>query len=168
MIDEPTARVEVGPDGQLSLHDPVAEGVIAAITAYNRKIAFTNLQSFVKRNEDRINHFVTRIRDRGDSWQDFVVVCIQVDDPFGAELAELLMPGHDWQVYRDRGEIPVARGLASRAGIEAILKEFRPEAGKALSETRGYAAVIVGEGTALAIPWEGPPPDTFWARLLRV
>jgi hypothetical protein len=42
--------------------------------------------------------------------EDFVIVCINVDDLAWTDLAEHLMPDHDWQQYRDKGETPVARG----------------------------------------------------------
>lgn len=43
--------------------------------------------------------------------KDFLMICIDVDDnPDFRHLADQLMPGHNWQKYRDRGEKPVAIG----------------------------------------------------------
>ncbi len=170
MSDEPEARVEI-INGQPVLIDPAAEGVIAAVEAQNRKIAVQNLRDLVLETKERLDHFVRRIVERGLTWEDAVVTCIQVDDHFGGMLTEALMPGHDWQAYRDRGETPCARGLAGREGIQAILDEYDKliptNAGRWLRETRTYALVAVGYGTILVEPLDPPSPQSTWERLGR-
>src|SRR6185436_4774477 len=49
-----------------------------------------------------------------------VVVLLNVDDVHGGPIADMLMPGHNWQEIRDRGEVPFARGLAMRSGIQNL------------------------------------------------
>ena len=165
MSDGPEARVEVGPNGELVLHDPAAAGMIAAVEAHNLKIAMGNLREFMKANHERLDYFVTRMRDRRMSPREAVVTCIQVDDPFGGQLADALMPGHDWQAIRDQGLEPVARGLAMREGIEEILSEVYPNVGANLKSAEGYVAVVVGFGTALIATLKDPEPWTVWERL---
>ena len=63
--------------------------------------------------------------------------------PFGGPIADMLMPGHDWQQYRDRGEIPFARGLAGREGMQSILDELSHAEGDKLRGAGDAVTVIV-------------------------
>jgi hypothetical protein len=128
-------------DGQLVLDDPDALAMIRAVGKYNCKGLFDL-------NADRVVHFVKRMKDGGRSPLNVVIVLINVDDVHGGPIAEALMPGHDWQEYRDRGELPVARGLAGREGIEAVLADFDKEAAEKLKDMKGIAVVVVDHGVA--------------------
>lgn len=140
MKQEPQAVVrEEG--GQLVLDDPQAVAVARAVAKYNCKL----LLGF---NLERARHFVSRIEERGDSPKEVLVTFINVDDPFGKKLADALMPGHDWQSYRDRGETPIARGLAGREGIQEVLGAFDAEAAEKLRGIAGVAIVVVDSGAA--------------------
>ncbi len=131
---------EVG--GQLVLDDPAAEAVIKAVAKHNCK-------GTLDLNADRINHFKRRLVERGETSAEAVIVFINVDDPYGNHLAELLMPGHNWQECRDRGEVPFARGLARRDGIQAFLSTFDKEAAEKLRGlTEEVAVVVVDHGVA--------------------
>jgi len=91
-------------DGQLVLDDPAALGMIRAVGKHN-------CTKTLELNAERISHFRQRIEERGDSPNDMMIVIINVDDnEMSAGLADALMPGHDWQAYRDRGEVPFAPG----------------------------------------------------------
>ena len=48
---------------------------------------------------------------RGYELNEFVVVCVDVDDPYWKDLVDVLMPGHDWDAIRRSGERPIARGF---------------------------------------------------------
>ncbi len=63
---------------------------------------------------------------KGKTPEDVMLVCIHVDDEPWTELADHLMPGHDWQQYRDLGQKPIARGSVERAGMEDILSVSVP------------------------------------------
>lgn len=123
-------------NGQLVLDDPDALAVVRAIEKNNCKNTYDL-------NKDRVAHFVRRIAERGQSVRDVVIVILNVDDDNGGRLADILMPGHDWQAYRDRGEVPFARGLAMRDGIQDLLDGLDPEAGTKLRETVDKTAVVV-------------------------
>ena len=75
---------------------------------------------------DRLRYFTDRVSELGRSGADTVITLINVDDPSGngALIADLLMPDHDWQSYRDREETPIARGLAPKEGFPAILDDL--------------------------------------------
>jgi hypothetical protein len=140
MGDQPRATVrEV--DGQLVLEDPDALAVLRAVAKHNCRGLF-------ELNADRVTHFVKRIAERGAGRMELVIVLLNVDDQNGAVLADILMPGVDWQPYRDRGEMPVARGLAERTGIQDMLDLLDPEAAKRLRETDGTAIVVMDHGVA--------------------
>jgi hypothetical protein len=139
-MDEPRATVrEI--DGQLVLDDPDALAVIRAVGKHNCKGTF-------EANKDRVAHFVTRIEEKGLTPDDVVIVILNVDDARGADIAEILMPGHNWQEYRDRGEIPFARGLADRGGIQAMLEHFDDDAANELAVIEGVAVVVVDHAVA--------------------
>lgn len=105
----------VGPSGQVVL-DPEK-------SATDEQIARSqSAMDFFQANAERIRHYKQRVEDLGRTGQDTVITLINVDDPIGRVLADILMPGHDWQTYRDAGEIPVARGLASKSGIPEFLE----------------------------------------------
>lgn len=119
-MDEPQARVEVGPDGQLILIDPMAVAVAKAVAKHNCK-------NTLAANADRVDHFRRRVVELGRNPNDTVIVLANVDDMAGSILAEALMPGFSWEEIRARGEIPFARGLAAREGVVEFIKTVDPE-----------------------------------------
>lgn len=128
-------------NGQLVMEDPVAEAVIAAIGKQNCRKLF-------EVNADRVAHFKNRMKEKGLSPEQAVITVINADDVHGGPIAEALMPGHDWQQYRDRGEVPLARGLAQRDGIQKVLSKFDEIAAKKLQDMKEIAVVVVDHGTA--------------------
>jgi hypothetical protein len=133
MPDYPTATVrEV--NGQLVLNDPVAVEVVKAIEKHNLKATFDF-------NHDRIEHFKRRIVELRKSPADLAIVVLNVNDPHGGLIADALMPGHNWDEIRARGEIPFARGLAMREGMQGAVDAIDKEAGDKLRTAK--TAVIV-------------------------
>lgn len=132
-------------NGQLVLHDPMA---LAVATTVNR----ANCRRTFELNRDRVTHFQARSVEiaaaRGMRPDELVIMIINVNDPTGGQLTEKLMPGHDWQSIRDRGEIPFARGLVGRAGIQDILDVFDPDAAETLRTFDGLAVVVIDYGFA--------------------
>ena len=138
--------------GQLVMVDDTAAAVMGAVACHN----------LLASSRERVEHFARRITERGDDASEVVIAVLNVNDPHGAEIADMLMPGHDWQSIRDRGEIPVARGLASVALVdlaEAITKCSRA-AFDAIDHTTHAAAVVVDGGqaivTAVSLPTVKP------------
>ena len=94
---------------------------------------------FALANWSRLQHFVYRaLNVRGKRNDEEVVVCIKVDSRW-RYLVDMLMPGADWQQYRNQGQELVARGCASFGtckhlaeklpDVASVLMEV-PEAGK--------------------------------------
>jgi len=108
-----------------------------------------------KGNAERMKHFKRRVEELGRSGKDTVITLIDVDDPVGKVLADMLMPGHDWQRYRDAGEIPVSRGLAAKDAIPEFLVDagYRLAANELLS-TDDLRAVVLSSGVALVLDVE--------------
>lgn len=135
VYDGPRATVhEV--DGALVMDDPDALGLIIAIEKHN-------CRSTLLLNTERVIHFITRMAALGKTVDEVVIVIINVDDPHGGPLADMLMPGTDWQAFRDVGEVPFARGLADRDGIHAALMHFDEMAAEKLTTASGNAIVVV-------------------------
>lgn len=132
-------------DGQLVLEDPDAIAIIRAIGKENCKNTF-------ELNLERVDHFQRRLVEREMSPDQAVIVLLNVDDVHGGPLADILMPSMDWQPIRDRGEVPFARGLAMRKGIQGILGAFDNEASEKLRQMNDVAVVVVDHGVAEIFP----------------
>ncbi len=140
MSEKPRATVrEV--DGQLVLDDPDAVEMIRAVAKHNCKNTLVT-------NQDHVEHFMQRIAARKLNATEVVIVILNVDDLHGGPLADALMPGFDWQAIRDRDEVPFARGLAGREGIQETLALFDREAADKLATIAGVAVVVVDHGVA--------------------
>lgn len=111
------AYVEQTEDGTLVLHDPAAEGVIAAVESHNAGVARANCRRVFVENAERIHHFQGRVAALGRTPADTVIVVLSVDDRLGGVLTEHLMPKQEalWQSFRDQGQMPIARGRAGGA-----------------------------------------------------
>lgn len=147
-MSEPKPSEYAGPqavvreiDGQLVLDDPIGLAVARAVEKHHCRATFDA-------NTDRIEHFKDRVAIKGLCPDQVVIVVINVDIVPGGELAEALMPGHDWQQYRDQGMVPFARGLAGRAGMAAFLEDFDKVAADKLAEMPGLCVVVVDHGVA--------------------
>lgn len=128
-------------NGQLVLDDPVAIAVIQTVSKYN-------CHNTLKLNADRVEYFKKRLAERGLTADQTVIVILNVDDVHGGPLADILMPGYNWQEIRDKGEIPFARGLAMRHGIQTILGAFDKNAATKLQGMHEMAVVVVDYGVA--------------------
>jgi hypothetical protein len=130
------------------LNDTGAEdqfvGIIKAVGKYNCNETFNM-------NKERIDYFAGRIVERRKTEDNqYVIIILNVDDPNGEAITNVLMPGYDWDQFRDKGEIPYARGLASRYYIDQVLKDLDPEAYQKLQKLEPTATpvVIVDHGVA--------------------
>lgn len=133
-------------DGQLVLDDPQAVAVFRAVNKHNCQGTFNT-------NADRVAHFKNRMAERGMSADQVVIVLVNVDDVNGGPLADALMPGTDWQSFRDQGQVPFARGLAGRPGIQEIVAAFDKEAAEKLEAMLDIpAVVVVDHGVAEVFP----------------
>lgn len=123
---------------ELVLVDPQACEVIKAINEENcRKTYDLNL--------DRINYFKQRFIDRQDNPEDVCIVIINVDDSYGKEISDILMPNVNWQEYRDRNEVPFVRGLASKPFVVAYIDEciMNSNVAKTLNDMQTLAVVVI-------------------------
>ncbi len=136
-----TAAVVRKDNGEIVLVDPEVIAVIGAVGKYNCK-------NTLEINSDRVDHFKQRLTERGMTADEAVIVLLNVDDVHGGPLADVLMPGHDWQEIRDRGEVPFARGLAVRNGIQQALGIFDEDAAMKLKGMTEVAVVVVDHGVA--------------------
>ncbi len=138
---EPQGAVVREVDGQLVLDDPVAVAVISAVEKHN-------CRNTLELNADRVEHFKRRLSERGMTADQAVIVLLNVDDVHGGPLADVLMPSQNWQEIRDRGEIPFARGLAMRDGIQKVLDTFDKDAATKLKSMTDVAVVVIDHGVA--------------------
>lgn len=99
---------------------------LISVFRYTSIMTLEARDAFFQPNRERLEQMAWRALQRGLTPEQFVTVCIDVDDPSWTEIVDLLMPGHNWQEYRDRGEKPVARGIA-RAGINDYLRTVAPD-----------------------------------------
>jgi hypothetical protein len=150
-------------DGELVLDDPMALAIIQAFKG-------ASLQKTLADNADRVAHFKRRIIERGMTLQEVCIVIINVDNSAGGPIANLLMPGTDWDAIRAQGQIPFARGLAMREGMQNALdmidKETgTTEAGQQLRRAEGVP-VIVMDHERIEV-FESPLDDNnVWVKIL--
>ena len=118
-----------------------------------RRLRDTQLAlDFFAGNAKRVRHFSERAAELGRSGEDTVITLVNVDDPIGKMLADALMPGHDWQRYRDAGEIPVARGLAAKEGMPEFMEGVGFQvAADELRSTSDLRVLVIGFDTALVL-----------------
>lgn len=102
----------------------------------------------LKLNAEPIARFKARIAELWRTAEDTVIMLINVDDVNGAELADLTMPGHDWQQYRNQGLLPVARGIQDKALMEKVLDVFDTDAAEKLRSNSQLMVVVVDCGVA--------------------
>ena len=147
VAEEPAAIARVHEiNGTLVLDDPDALGMIKAVARHNCRLTFEG-------QAERVAHFKRRISEKNLSPDGVVIVLLNVNDSCGKMLADVLMPGQDvmWQSMRDEGQIPFARGLAGREGIEEAVATLDQEIGDKLCAMKGkVAAVVVDHGVVEA------------------
>jgi hypothetical protein len=109
-------------------------------------------QVLFEQNEKRLREMAHRAFVRGLKSHEFLIVCIDVDDPSWTGLVDALMPEADWQQFRDRGEKPVARGSVL-APVRDYLADVVPDLADglygALPEGIVRAVVMADRGASL-------------------
>lgn len=106
---------------------------------------------FYQQNINRLEHMAFRTIKKGLLRDQFVMVAIDVDDLSWTEIVDVLMPDHNWQEYRDRGEKPVARGSALAAPLISYLSHVVPDIETALTmplPDRVVRTIVMAEGGA--------------------
>ncbi len=137
---------EVNEDpAPLVLDDPDALAVMQAVEKHNCRILFGD-------NADRIAHFKGRLAAKGLSDKEYCIVLLNVDDVHGGPIADVLMPGFDWQAVRDQGQVPIARGLADRLWLQEVVSTFDDLASAKLRDLEGTVVLVVDRGVAEVFP----------------
>jgi hypothetical protein len=116
--------------------DPDAVAVAKVLSKHN-------CQAMLDANAERVAYFKRRITERGESGTNMVIVLIDPGDVHGGPIADVLMPGQNWQAIRDRGEAPVARGLARREPITEMVAVFDIDAATKLRAKPDALFVVV-------------------------
>jgi hypothetical protein len=130
-------------DGKNVLFDEVAAGVILGVAKANCKVTYDM-------NEDRKHHFKLRHIERKLLDTEWLVIIANVDTTVGQVVADALMPGYDWDQYRNAGQVPYARGLASRKYIQEVLDIADPIGADDLrSVEQCIATVVIDFNTAV-------------------
>ena len=108
-------------------------------------------QELFELNKDRLEEIAqSAITNKGLKLGEFVIVCIEVDDPSWIDLVDHLMPGADWQQFRDKGEAPVVRGSVELS-MRDYVSEVMPDLAKVLHTeppNGSVQAIVMGSGGA--------------------
>jgi len=123
-------------NGEIVLDNPSA---LIQMRALKKKKCLGTL----KENIERVNDFILQMKSPLISSEEVCIIIISADDCNGKDVVEALMPNHDWQPYRDKGQIPYARGIVNRQGIESVLNIIDKGAAKKLQDLSGIAIVII-------------------------
>jgi len=118
-------------------------------------VGITDIQraQFYLLNKERLVQLAARAKEKG---KDFGVICIDVDDPTFSEVVEALMPGHDWEQYRARGETPIARGVVPDDLLRAVVDSFYPAAVDEFSHAEVNILVCASGGCSVLHPKATP------------
>lgn len=128
-------------DGKTVLIDPIGYALLQAVNKSNCKTTFDT-------HAERIEYFKKRVTEKKLDPKTVVITVINVDSPYGTDIAEALMPGFDWQQFRDKGEVPFARGLAMKEGMVEMIAVFDKEAAKKIDEVEGIPVIVVDHSVA--------------------
>lgn len=105
---------------------------------------------FYNLNQVRLWQLSKRAKEKiGETGIIQCVVCIDVDDASWTPLVEHLMPGHDWNIYRARGEQPIARGVVPLEPIKAMVDEFYPAASDEFAGDKVNVVVLAAGGASV-------------------
>jgi hypothetical protein len=108
-------------------------------------------EELFKLNLEALKRLMDNVIAKGMTNETAMLVCIHVDDGWW-ELTEALMPGHDWQQYRDRNEKPIARGSVHKPTMVDLISLVAPElssAFKPLPPKCFHVAVMDAGGISL-------------------
>ena len=94
-------------------------------------------------NAEAVERFKKRFAEKGCEPEKHCIVLIQVDDPYGGQISDVLMPNENWQVIRDQGLEPIARGIADRRFMTDVVAEFDAKAAEELDFAKDCLIVIV-------------------------
>jgi hypothetical protein len=113
---------------------------------------------FLAAGVGRLPYFAQRAVERGDPPGLLGIAVLEVDDPMGRAVADLLMPGFDWQAIRDRGQTPIGYGLALREGLQNLVDAYDPKLGVAVRAVpAGQLPVVIVAGGTIAVSAEALP-----------
>jgi len=93
-----------------------------------------------------IEYFKNKITEKNLNPKDFTINLINVDTPYGEEIAHILKPDFDWQPIRDKGETPFVRGLVMKEDMVNIISFFDKEASAKIDQISGIPVVVVDHG----------------------
>jgi hypothetical protein len=102
-------------------------------------------------NIERVEHFKGRMREKGLTSKDAVIVIINGNDGFGEALASTVMPEGWDKEYREQGAIPYARGIMYREALGALIGEVAPEVKEAFDVEDKIVVLIVEAPELVAV-----------------
>ncbi len=132
-------------DGKIVLIDPIGYALVQAVNK-------SNCENTYLAQIDRMQHFKNRIAEKQLDPKSVVITLINVDSLYGTEIAEALMPGHDWQQYRNRGETPFARGLAMKDGMVDMVATFDKEAAEKITNMQEVPVIVIDHNVVEIFP----------------
>ncbi|PIS09111.1 hypothetical protein COT75_03125 [Candidatus Beckwithbacteria bacterium CG10_big_fil_rev_8_21_14_0_10_34_10] len=105
-------------------------------------------------NKERLEQLAFRAESKGLYPDEYLVICIDVDDPTWSFVVDALMPNEDWQAIRDQGLKPVSRGIVY-SEIRELLARTVPDVASILQDGneipfgKALAAVLGGGGVTI-------------------
>jgi hypothetical protein len=131
---------------------PLDESLSPEERGFVIRVSKSNCKVTLQDNKYRVEHFKNRVAELGKTPEEVVIVIINVDDFHGGPIADVLMPGTNWQQIRDQGKIPFARGIVEREGMLEILEHFDQTAAEKLRTMKGLAVIVVDHEVAEVFP----------------
>lgn len=133
--DEQLVTLFVDENQQPLVYDPVGAGVLGA----------AERARLYEEDPPALQRLEARAQERGGCG----VVIIDADDPFWSPFRDFLMPDHDWDAYRAKGQRPRARGVVPNETIQHLMEltfQHKEMKGRAPVEMPPIAVVVFAQG----------------------
>lgn len=130
---------------KIAFDDPVVIAIDLNIDRSNRKIA---CKKVAKMHKATIKKLRDRVIEMRKSPAELAIVIANVEDDNGGDIAEMLMPGHDWGKALEKDKAVFAIGLADRKAIEHVIRFIDEEAADRLSVAFSTRVIVVDYGVA--------------------
>lgn len=111
-----------------------------------------NCRDTAKAHFPLIQKYVGKMQQQGLKAKSAGILIANVNYPVGKKLADMFMPGYDWQKIRNRGEVPYACSVVLREGFTENLSMFDVEAGEKLRTMEDIPVIVFDHDTVEVFP----------------
>lgn len=106
------------------------------------------LNRILDMNLHHVLYFKMLMEEQELSPDKVVIVVADYDDKYGRRFAKMILPGFNWQAFKDQGGEPLALGLACRKKASKEIKRINPQLLFDLAGVKETPVVVIAEKAA--------------------